>query len=367
LNKRERVLKTLNIEEPDMVPITEMDIEIPLMETIMGKKFPATTSLQTQVVVDKELEKKSTEFRIECYQKLDFDLILTDLSAPEGWEPKVDSEGKMVDLWGRILALDKQTRAWVPYDTIFKSPEDFDNFELPNPDAQGWTLATEHTKKILEDKFAIAAFIRDPFAHSWEMFTPLNFVRWTYQNPQVIKKAIEKIADFNIEIIKRMAEIGADLIISGGDYCEEKGPMVPIKFFDDVIFPNLKRQVEAAHKKGMKLIKHTDGNINPLLESLSNIVDGLHSLDPTAGVDIGKVKERYGDRLVLIGNIAVDSLAKKNKEEIILETKNVIQKASPGGGHIISSSNSWASGAKLENCLTMVKTAREHGKYPIKV
>ena len=80
-------------------------------------------------------------------------------------------------------------------------------------------------------------------------------------------------------------------------------------------------------------------------------------------VAIGTVKGDIHD----IGNIAVDNLAKKDTQDIAEETKDCIRKASPGGGHILSSSNSWASGAKLENCLTMVETGRKFGIYPITV
>jgi uroporphyrinogen-III decarboxylase len=115
----------------------------------------------------------------------------------------------------------------------------------------------------------------------------------------------------------------------------------------------------------MKFIKHTDGNILPLLPDMVEIVDGVHSLDPSAGVDIGKVKEEYGDSLVLMGNVSVDNLATKKRTDIIEETKRCIKIASPGGGHILTSSNSWSAGAKLENCLAMIKAGRKWGKYPI--
>ncbi len=68
----------------------------------------------------------------------------------------------------------------------------------------------------------------------------------------------------------------------------------------------MKRQVETAHRFDIKFIKHTDGNVLPLLPDMAEIVDGVHSLDPSAGVDIGKVKEEYGDSLVLMGNVSVD-------------------------------------------------------------
>jgi uroporphyrinogen decarboxylase len=342
-------------------------MDVPTMEAISGRKFPAATSLQTQVISDRKLEKRRSDLRIECCKKVDFDVFTVDLSAPEYWKPTLNPDGTLIDLWGRVLKLDKESMAYVPYGTVFNTPEDFENFELPDPNAPGWTFATRYTRKVVGEDIAVATFIRDPFAEAWEMFTPVKFVVWMYQNPQFIKRVIEKLTKFNIEVIKPIAEAGADFIISGGDYCEEKGPMVPIRFFKEVIFPNLKEQVKITHKKDLKFIKHTDGNVIPLLDDLANIVDGLHSLDPTAGVNIKEVKAKYRDKLVLIGNVAVDSLAKKSKAEVIRETKDCIKNASPGGGHILSSSNSWAAGAKLENCLAMVETGRKYGAYPIKL
>lgn len=367
MNSRERVLKTLEFEEPDRVPITEMDIDIPLTETITGEAFPAAISLQTPVITDRGMEMRRVDLKLRCYRKIGFDLFPIDLSTPEDWKPRTNPDGTMIDLWGRVLKLDKYTKAWLPYSTIFNEPEDFWEFELPDPDAFGWTFGLEHAKREIGGDMALAAFIRDPFAHAWEIFTPMKFVLWMYREPSFIRRVIEVITDFNIGIIRSVMEVGVDLVIDGGDYCDVKGPMVPMAFFREVIFPNLRRQVEASHRAGIKFVKHTDGNINTLLRDMADIVDGVHSLDPSAGVDIGKVKEEFGRRLILIGNISVDNLARKSREEIVNEVKSCISRASPGGGHILSSSNSWAAGVKLENCMTMVETGKMFGIYPISI
>jgi uroporphyrinogen decarboxylase len=367
LDKRTRVLHSLNFEEPDRVPIMEMDIDVPLMERITGKQFHAATSLQTQVISDPKIERQRVDLKVECYEIIDFDVLTIDLSAPEYWKPTIKQDGTMVDLWGRVLKLDKQSRAWVPFGTIFSTPEDFKTYNLPDPQASGWTYAVEYAKSRIGDKMALATFIRDPFANAWEMFTPTKFVTWMYQQPAFIEQVIQKLTDFNIEIIHQIADSGVDFVISGGDYCEVHGPMVPIQFFKKVIFPCLKKQVDAANHHGMKFVKHTDGNIIPIINDMAKVIDGLHSLDPSAGVDIGQVKTQFGENLVLIGNVSVDNLAKKTKTAIIQETIDCMKQASPGGGHILSSSNSWAAGAQLENCLAMVETGRTYGSYPINI
>lgn len=366
MNRRERALKSLYIEEPDMVPITEGGIDVPHLEALTGKTLTEAMTL-TQVSSVRREEKAAVEIMTECYEKLKFDAIGGDLSAPDGWRPVKNPDGTMVDEWGRVVIFDPHSKAWVPYGSIFQTREDFENFAFPNPHDSGRTFGLEHMKKMVRGEMALFASIKDPFALAWEMFTPINFVRWMYTEPQFLRKVMKKITEFNVEIIKYLADLRVDFIVSGGDYCENKGPMVPLKYFKEVIFPNLKKQVEAAHKAGIKFIKHTDGNVAALLDDLASIVDGLHSLDPTASVDIGEVKARYGDKLVLMGNVAVDSLCRKNRDEVVNETKECIRRASPGGGHFLCSSNSWYADAKLENCLAMVEAGRKYGKYPINV
>ena len=367
MNKKERVMTALDHLEPDCVPITEMSIDPVHVERIAQTRFTGETSLQTQVSSDRTAEANMVAATALAYQKLGFELIPCELSAPDGWTSEKNPDGTRTDEWGRILSYDSKCRTWVPTGSILASPEDFDRFPFPDPHASGRTFAIEQMKKSVGDDSVLGGFIRDPFAYAWEMFKVTDFVRWLYEKPSFLRMVIERVADFNTEIIKQIVDAGVELVISGGDFAEKKGPMVPVKFFRDVVFPNLRRQVEVAHRAGVKFIKHTDGNLNPILDDLANIVDGLHSLDPSARMDIGEVKRRYGDKLVLIGNVSVDNLCTKTKEEIVEETKECLRKAAPGGGYILSSSNSWYTDARLENCLAMADAGRKYGRYPIDI
>ena len=95
MNRRERVLRALEMEEPDRVPLSEVDIDVPLMEAITGMSFPAATSLQTQVIADRDMERRRVDLKADCYEKIGFDMFTVDLSAPEDWEPTVNPDGTM--------------------------------------------------------------------------------------------------------------------------------------------------------------------------------------------------------------------------------------------------------------------------------
>jgi uroporphyrinogen decarboxylase len=368
LNKKDRVMKTLDHKEPDVIPITELAIDPVHIETLTQTKLFSDSPPQLEISFsDRKAEEKIVATTVLAYQKLGFELIPVELSAPDGWKAKRNPDGTVTDEWGRILSFDPDCKLWVPTGGSFTSPDDFAEFPFPDPHDPGRAFPIVETKKRIGDELALAGFIRDPFAYVWEMFRITDFVRCLYEKPNFIRQLIERVTDFNMEMIKQIIDAGADLIINEGDYAEKRGPLVPVKFFKDVILPNLRKQVETAHKAGVRVVKHSDGNLNPILDDLASIVDGLHSIDPSAGMDVGEVKRRYGGKLVLIGNVSVDNLCTNTKEEVIQETKECIRRAAPGGGFILSSSNSWYTNAKLENCLAMVDTGRKYGQYPIAI
>lgn len=140
-----------------------------------------------------------------------------------------------------------------------------------------------------------------------------------------------------------------------------------LEHFRYFVLPQLKKAVDAFKKRGAFLVKHTDGYCYPFLEDMVKTgIDALHSVDPTAGMDTELLKEEYGDRICLCGNIdCAHTLVRKSPSSVAEEVKRCINDASPGGGHILCSSNTIHSGVRVENYLTMVKEGRRRGVYPI--
>ena len=105
----------------------------------------------------------------------------------------------------------------------------------------------------------------------------------------------------------------------------------------------------------------------PIIELLLGAgIDGLHPIDPVAGLDIGVVKEKYGNRVCLIGSIDCGPLLMwGTKEQVRQAVKENIRKAGKGGGLIAASSHSIQPKAKPENYIEMVKAIREYGQYPL--
>ena len=94
--------------------------------------------------------------------------------------------------------------------------------------------------------------------------------------------------------------------------------------------------------------------------------DGINPLEPIAGMDLAEVKQRYGDKLCLLGNIDCGYiLSKAPIEEVEADVKRCLRDGAPGGGFVLMSSNSLHASVRPENYRAMVETARRYGNYPI--
>ncbi len=148
------------------------------------------------------------------------------------------------------------------------------------------------------------------------------------------------------------------------DYCLNTGPFLSPAQFGEFVTPYLARLTAGYRAMGFHVIKHTDGNIMPILDQIVQTgPHALHSLDPQAGVDIAEVKRRYGDRVCLIGNVNCGLLQTGTDAEVVASCRCALQSGMPGGGYVFSTSNCVYTGMALGRYELMMEVWRNEGAY----
>lgn len=164
------------------------------------------------------------------------------------------------------------------------------------------------------------------------------------------------------EILKKHG--GLDGFSLNSDYCLKQGPFLSPSQFGEFIIPYLATLIETYRAMGFYVIKHTDGNIMPILDQLVQTnPHAIHSLDPMAGVDIAEVKRRYGQQICLIGNVNCGLLNTGPGEAVRESARYALRHGMPGGGYIFSSSNCINTGMPLKNYEIMLDVWRKEGNY----
>jgi uroporphyrinogen decarboxylase len=192
-----------------------------------------------------------------------------------------------------------------------------------------------------------------------------EFICQIADNPDGLKRQAQKKIDDAIARAEKLKSFG--LLDGFGmccDYCLNDGPFLSPAMFGEFDAPYLKQLIAAYRQMGYYTIKHTDGNIMPILDYLVDAnPHAIHSLDPQGGVDIAEIKRRVGKRVCLIGNVNCGLMDTGTDQEVIDSARYALEHGMPGGGYIFSTSNCIYSGMRLERYELIRSIWKEFGNY----
>jgi uroporphyrinogen decarboxylase len=187
---------------------------------------------------------------------------------------------------------------------------------------------------------------------------------WFFEHPDEVHAKANEMVDKALAMAENVMEAGGDGFALCADYCFNTGPFLSPKMFAEFVTPYLARLIGGQRALGAYTIKHTDGNIMPILDQLVDCSPhALHSLDPMAGVDIAEVKRLVGDRVCLIGNVNCALLQTGTMEEIEESARYALRHGMPGGGYIYSTSNVAFKGLPLERYMKILEVRERYGRY----
>jgi uroporphyrinogen decarboxylase len=343
-------------EEPDRVPLFELFISSEVLSNVLGKKLVEIGELGRTTA--------PVEERVKAHIEVGLDSFCVDTFLNPKNSIQID-EDLYVDEWGRLFS--NKIRG---LDSDFykggylASPEKYEDFQGPDP-CDPWRVK-QYVKAVDvagEDAFIIPG-VGSIFEVTAEAVGFENFLKYLFIKPNFVKKVLEHAANFTIEQGKICIDAGAEVCMVFDDYAYKHGPMMSPRHWKEFVFPSLKSVAEAFHKKGAFLLLHSDGDILPLMDMIIEAgVDGIHPLEPTAGIRLDKVKEKWGDKICLIGNIDINKLTLGSPKEIGEDVKKAIKAAAPGGGYILCSGHCINAKCKLENLIAQIKTGKKYGKY----
>jgi len=179
-----------------------------------------------------------------------------------------------------------------------------------------------------------------------------------------VKKGLDASVDNGIAWGKTQIDAGAECLTMCADYCFNDGPFLSPKMFAEFVTPYLQRLIEGHRKNGAYVIKHTDGNIMPVLDQLVSCrPHALHSIDPQAKVSLAEVKKLVGDKVCLAGNVNCGLLQTGTDDEVRSDIMRSLRDGMPGGGYIYCTSNVAFKGMPPERYQMMLDLRKKYGRY----
>ncbi|MBT3275977.1 MAG: nucleoside 2-deoxyribosyltransferase [Spirochaetales bacterium] len=325
-------------EKPERIPLAEMTVDKGKKAEYLGR---AVRTPADEVAF----------WKSSGHDFVPFNIDLGDMN-PKGIKP---GEGERTDKEG-VLA---DGRAWASEGTgVITSLEQLEGHPFPSPD----DIASEEFSGLiseLEPGMKIVLTTGHIFTDTWRLMGFDTFAMALLENFDFVQAVTDRIGCIILESSERLIEnpaVGALKVADDIAYTE--GLMVAPEILERLLFPWIKKIADLCRSRNVPFIYHSDGDLSLVFDRLIELgMDAYNPIEPKA-MDIRKLKEKYGSKVCLIGNVDLGyTLTRGTPGEVKREVNGLLEDVGRKGAYALSSANSIPHYVPIENFRAMIEAA----------
>lgn len=182
-----------------------------------------------------------------------------------------------------------------------------------------------------------------------------------YDQPELLHDILDTIADTALRVLERVtAAVPVDVLTVHEDMAGKSGPLFGPNEITTFIKPYYRRIWNMLQERGARLfVQDSDGNMDSVIDAfLDSGINCLLPMEPAAGMDMVKVRQRYGTRLAFYGGLDKHVL-RRSQEEITAELEYKIPPMIRTRGCMLGLDHRIPNGTPLENYRFYLRKAWE--------
>jgi hypothetical protein len=345
LSKRERVIRTINFQETDKIPIYDIINNDKIREYFSRQKIEPGNAW--------ELEYTALRKTVDMTRMINIPNFTL---------------GRYTDKDGFVYYRDKYTE-WIekrPFedvnglkDWIKKNISYKKKWQADDSYIEQYRKNILNHKKGIGDETVIVVESNVGLDYAYNMAGIELFSYLMVDEPAIISEWLEVLNQAEIRRAKAIADPElVPVMLTYSDLAYKTGLIFPPDFLRREFFPRLKKLNNTYQNVGVKCLFHSDGDLNSILDDLiAADIDGINPMETLAGMDIKKVRGKYGHKIFITGGIDVSQLMTYGTpEEVECTCKQAIIDTD-GVGYFLGSTTELHNNVKTENILAMIKVA----------
>ena len=355
MNKRENMLRALRRDHPERVPF---DFELcPSQKQAFKLRFGTDNYRAYFDFPMRYIELKPSR-HVNDYSRYYTDV--TDPYEPLEWNP----EWGVMGIGGSLAHFQHMLHPMQKFKTL----DEIDAYPFPDMTADyRWAGLKEENNRLVQAGYATGAFMEMTiFELAWYLRGMEEIMTGFYENLEFNNALFDKITDIRIEMAKRYASVGVDILMLGDDVSTQLDMMMAPDLWRQTLKPRMERVIHAARsvKPDILIFYHGDGNLFRIIPDLIEIgVDVLNPVQPEC-VNPFEVKELYGDRLSFWGCVGTQTtMPFGSRSQIYDVCRRLIREVGKGGGLLLAPTHTIEPEVPFENIEAFLKAVEEFGVY----
>jgi len=375
LTSRERVLRTLNHERVDRVPIDLGGRISSMAEGIYTKlkdyfdiyDHNGSESINPFLTIEDYDERILEAFNVD-FRRVYF-------NGPESIIIQKNPDGTYINEWGLTIQKIGPYIQRITHPLRSANIDDLNSYRWPNPSRSQEEISKlrEKARYLYENtNYAIVADAVNGgiFEYAQHLRGMEEFFTDMMVNKKFANALLDKILGILISFYNVYLDIVGEyvqIVLYPDDYGMQTDLLISPKLFREMIKPRVKKLFDFIKSKtNAKMMIHTDGSVYNIIDDLIEIgVDILNPCQPYAkDMEPEKLKSKFGQRIVFHGGIDQQKILRKgNIQDVRDEVKQKIEDFASGGGYILAPAHNIEEDTPVENVIAVFEAAKEFGKY----
>ncbi len=229
-----------------------------------------------------------------------------------------------------------------------------------------WDAVLEQNKAAVEAGMFCHFSCGPGFTKVCNMVGPARLLIAMVDDPEWVKDMAMTDAQLCVDLAEAMIDRGVhfDAGWAFDDLGYKHKGFMSVDQFREIFWPGHKLICDCFKKRGKPMLLHSCGYVAEYIPLIIEAgYDVLQPLEVKAGMDLVGLKEQYGDQLAFMGGIDVRAMADPDPRVIEEEIASKIPIAMKGGGYIYHSDHSVPDNVSFEQYSRVIELVREHGKY----
>ncbi len=246
------------------------------------------------------------------------------------------------------------------------SPEDYDNYKLPEINTEKLHKLFSNDKEEESDKFKFGAIGFTLFERAWSLCGMENLLADMILEEERVHSLLDKICEYNLKVLDIALEYEWDGFHFGDDWGQQKGLIMGPGLWRKFIKPRMEKLYAKVTQKGLWVSQHSCGDLRDVLDDLVEIGLNVYNTVQPEIYNLTELKQKYDKKLAFWGCISTQrDLATKTPEEINVITHETLGIMSLGGGYIAAPTHAVEFDVPVENLISMANVFNKEYKNKI--
>ncbi|MCL2377635.1 MAG: uroporphyrinogen decarboxylase [Defluviitaleaceae bacterium] len=329
MTKRERVIAALQHRQTDFIPY--------------------------EIGLTKAMHDKMVEFYGDASYKERIGTHIISAYYDGGTAPILGKEDYYQDDFGVVWNRTVDKDIGVVENILIPEP-DISLYNFPKVPKERIRQKSETTLMNAGDLFTCGSLGFSLFERAWSLVGMENLLIYMISDPDFVEELMDKILDFNLQVIDVFLEYNFDCIFLADDWGQQSGLIMGPKMWRKFIKPPLAKMYAAAKEKGRFVMQHSCGDISEVYPDLIEIGLDAHQTFQPEIYDIVTIKQKYGGKLSFYGGISTQRLLPfETPEGVVREAEKIMAVMGKGGGFIAAPTHSVPGDVPAENIDALIR------------